>query len=56
MKKLTSWEIRARIVFALMTVLRVKLRDLYDSYPYNPYDKTEVDNFWSDVERNYEHK
>ena len=50
---MTNWEFRAKLVFLLMKALNIKLRDLYDSYPYNPYSDTEVDAFWSDLERNY---
>ena len=39
-----------------MKILNLKLKDLYNSYPYNPYSETEVDAFWSDLERQYDYK
>lgn len=39
---MTWFEIRAHTVLWIAKILRVKMRDLYDSYPYNPLSKTEV--------------
>lgn len=53
---MTNWEFRAKIIFMLMKVFNISLKDLYMSYPYNPYSETEVSNFWSDVENQYSEK
>ena len=39
---MTWFEFRAMLVLQLARLLRIKLSDLYDSYPYNPYSKAEV--------------
>lgn len=40
---MTSFEFRAGILLRLAKVLKLKLADLYDSYPYNPYCAEEID-------------
>lgn len=39
---MTSWELRAWIVLRVAKLLRVKMRDLYESYPYNPHVDEEI--------------
>ena len=39
---MTWFEFRAMLVLQLARMLRIKMVDLYDSYPYNPYSKAEV--------------
>lgn len=39
---MTWWEFRAAVVLQAARVLRVRLNDLYDSYPYNPYSDVEL--------------
>ena len=59
---MTWFELRAYTVLWTAKLLRIKLRDLYDSYPYNPLVRTEVDEAWAkamlgtyhDVSKNYD--
>jgi hypothetical protein len=44
---MTFFDIRARVILALMLLLRIKLQHLYDSYPYNPLSKKETEEYWA---------
>jgi len=46
---MTSFEFRAWIVLHVAKWLRVKMKDLHDSYPYNPYSHAETMEAWSDA-------
>lgn len=47
---MTSFELRAFIVLQTARLMRIKMHDLYDSYPYNPYSTSEVLEFWEKAE------
>ena len=49
---MTNFEIRAWIILQLMRVLQVKMSDLRDSYPYNPYSIQELDEWWNGEKKN----
>lgn len=40
---MTSFELRAWIVLHVAKWLKLRWRDLHDSYPYNPYCKADID-------------
>jgi hypothetical protein len=42
----TWWEVRAAVVLYTAKLLRVRVRDMYDSYPYNPYSEEETREAW----------
>lgn len=42
---MTWWEFRAAVVLQMARMLRIRLSDMYESYPYNPYSKKELDDF-----------
>jgi hypothetical protein len=44
---MTFFELRAKVILALMLLFRIKLQHLYDSYPYNPLSKKETEEFWA---------
>jgi hypothetical protein len=48
---MTNWELRARVVLWAARLMRIPLRDLYDSYPYNPLVQSEVENAYRSVEK-----
>lgn len=45
-QNMTTWELRARVVLWAAKLMRIPLRELRDSYPYNPLVQTEVDEAW----------
>lgn len=46
MTKSNLYLIRCKFVLILMWLFGVKLHDLYDSYPYNPYSEDEAEQYW----------
>ena len=46
------YEFKVAIVMFTAKILGIKIRDLYDAYPYNPYVDTEVEEFFEMRPRN----
>lgn len=53
---MTFWEFRVKILFLIMKVLKIRLKDIYVSYPFNPFNEYEVEEFFKECELNYNGK